>query len=77
MLLLDLSPLIHGLEKGKMHGDSARTHEKLPSIVKQKATECYAPDKKPSTAENFSIKFSRRVKNATPAATSSPVALMT
>jgi hypothetical protein len=33
------------------------------------------PDKKPSTAENFSIKFSRHVKNATPAVTSSPVAL--
>jgi hypothetical protein len=33
------------------------------------------PDKKPSTAENFSMKFSRRVKNATPVATRSPVAL--
>jgi hypothetical protein len=32
------------------------------------------PDKKPSTAENFSTKSSRRVKNATPTATSSPVA---
>jgi hypothetical protein len=31
-------------------------------------------DKKPSIAENFSVKFSQRVKNATPAATSSPVA---
>jgi hypothetical protein len=35
------------------------------------------PDKKPSTAENFSTKFSRRIKNATPAVTSSPVALTT
>jgi hypothetical protein len=34
-------------------------------------------DKKPSIAENFSVKFSRRVKNATPTATSSPVAPVT
>jgi hypothetical protein len=32
------------------------------------------PDKKPSTVENFSMKFSRRVKNATLVATRSPVA---
>ncbi len=32
------------------------------------------PDKKPSAAENFSKKFSRRVKNATPVVTRSPVA---
>jgi hypothetical protein len=32
------------------------------------------PDKKPSTAEDFSMNFSRRVKNATPAAISSLVA---
>jgi hypothetical protein len=31
------------------------------------------PDKKPSTAENFSTKFSRRIKNDTPVATRSPV----
>jgi hypothetical protein len=31
------------------------------------------PDKKPNTAKNFSTKSSQRVKNATPAATSSPV----
>jgi hypothetical protein len=31
------------------------------------------PNKKPSAAEKFSMKFSRRVKNATPTATSSPV----
>jgi hypothetical protein len=31
------------------------------------------PDKKPSVAENFSIKFSRHVKNATPVVTRSPV----
>jgi hypothetical protein len=41
MLLLDSSPLIHGLEKGKMRGGSAKAHEKSPSIVEQKATECY------------------------------------
>jgi hypothetical protein len=35
------------------------------------------PDKKPSAAENFSTKFSRRIKNATLAATSSPVASVT
>jgi hypothetical protein len=33
------------------------------------------PDKKPSIAEIFSIKFSRCVKNATPVATRSPVTL--
>jgi hypothetical protein len=32
-------------------------------------------DKKPSVAENFSVKFSRRIKNATPVATRSPVIL--
>jgi hypothetical protein len=31
-------------------------------------------DKKPSAAEVFSMKFSRRIKNATPTVTSSPVA---
>jgi hypothetical protein len=34
------------------------------------------PDKKPSAAENFSMKFSQRVKNVTPVATRSPVALV-
>jgi hypothetical protein len=34
-------------------------------------------DKMPSAAENFSTKFSRRVKNTTTAATSSPVAPVT
>jgi hypothetical protein len=33
------------------------------------------PNKKPSAAENFSTKFSRRVKNATPVAIRSPVVL--
>jgi hypothetical protein len=31
------------------------------------------PDKEPNVAENFSTKFSRRVKNATPVLTRSPV----
>jgi hypothetical protein len=30
------------------------------------------PDKKPSAVKNFSMNFSRRVKNATPVATRSP-----
>jgi hypothetical protein len=34
-------------------------------------------DKKPSAVKNFSLKFSRRVKNATSAMTSSPVAPVT
>jgi hypothetical protein len=34
-------------------------------------------DKKPNTTDNFSTKFSRRVKNAMPAATISPFAPMT
>jgi hypothetical protein len=32
------------------------------------------PDNMPNTVKNFSIKFYRRVKNATPIATRSPVA---
>jgi hypothetical protein len=34
------------------------------------------PNKKPNTAKNFSMKFSRRVNNATPVVTRSPVALV-
>jgi hypothetical protein len=34
------------------------------------------PDKKPSTVENFSMKFSRRVKNATLITSRSPVTLV-
>jgi hypothetical protein len=30
-------------------------------------------DKKPSAAENFSMKFCQHIKNATPAATSTPI----
>jgi hypothetical protein len=32
------------------------------------------PDKKLNAAENFSIKFSQHIKNATPVATRSPIA---
>jgi hypothetical protein len=35
------------------------------------------PDKKPNTTEDVSMKFSRRVKDATPAVTSSLVASVT
>jgi hypothetical protein len=35
------------------------------------------PDKKPSATKNFSIKSTRHINNATPAATSSPVAPVT
>jgi hypothetical protein len=73
VLLPNSSPPIHGLEKGKMRRGLARPHEKSPSITNQKVAEGHDTDKKPSAAENFSMKFSRRVKNATPAATSSPV----
>jgi hypothetical protein len=34
MLLPHLSPLIHGLENGKMHGGAAGAHEKSPVVVK-------------------------------------------
>jgi hypothetical protein len=73
MLLIDLSPLICGLKKGKMCGGSTRAHENSPSITKQKVQSAMTPNKKPSVDENFSVKFSRCVKNATPVATSSPV----
>jgi hypothetical protein len=41
VLLPDLSPPIHRIEKGKMRGGVARAHDKSPSVVKQKAAECY------------------------------------
>jgi hypothetical protein len=41
VLLPDTSPLIRELEKGKMHGGATRAHEKSPSVMKQKATQCY------------------------------------
>jgi hypothetical protein len=41
------------------------------------ARNAMTPDKKPSATKNFSMKFSRCVKNATPVATSSPVAPVT
>jgi hypothetical protein len=41
VMLPDLSPMIHGLKKGKMRTGPTRAHEKLSSIVKQKAAICY------------------------------------
>jgi hypothetical protein len=73
----------------RWYGDSCKTpvQESVRSIFtvfKQKApksTEGSPPgvgkDKKPSAAKNFSLKFSRRVKNATPTMTSSLVAPVT
>jgi hypothetical protein len=43
----------------------------------QKTWNAMTPDKKPTVAENFLPKFSRRVKNATSVATSSLVVLAT
>jgi hypothetical protein len=71
------------------NGDSSKTpiQESVRSIFtmfKEKAPKStegslgrVGKDKKPSAAENFSMKFSQRVKNATPTMTSSPVALVT
>jgi hypothetical protein len=73
MLLPDLSPVIRGLEKGKMCGGVARAHEKSPLVTKQRPQNVMTPDKKPSAAEKFSPKFSRCIKNATPAVTNSLV----
>jgi hypothetical protein len=65
------------------NGDS-RECEVIFTVFKEKAPKStkeslggVGKDKKPSAAENFSMKFSRRVKNVIPTATSSPVALVT
>jgi hypothetical protein len=69
------------------NGDSSKNpiQENVRSIItvfKEKALKStegclggVGRDKKPT--KNYSVKFSRRIKNATPAATSSPVALVT
>jgi hypothetical protein len=71
------------------NGDSSKTpiQESVRSIFPvfkektQKSTEeslgGVGKDKKPIAAEDFSTKFSRRIKNATPVVTSSPVTLVT
>jgi hypothetical protein len=71
------------------NGDSSKTtiQESVRSIFtvfKEKALKStegslggVGRDKKPSAVEDFSAKFSRRVKNATPVATSSPVTPVT
>jgi hypothetical protein len=41
VLLLDSSPSIPELKKGKMHRGPAKAHEKSPLIMKQKVAECY------------------------------------
>jgi hypothetical protein len=48
-----------------------------PQSRNRRPQNAMTPDKKPSTAENFSSKFSRCVKNDTPCATSSSVTPVT
>jgi hypothetical protein len=48
-----------------------------PQSQNRRMRNVMTPDKKPSTVENSSTKFSRCIKNATSAVTSSPVAPMT
>jgi hypothetical protein len=52
-----------------------RSHPQLQSKGPEK--DAMTPDKEPSAAENFSVQSTRCVKDATSAATSSPVALAT
>jgi hypothetical protein len=51
--------------------------ESHPQSQNRKSHNAMTPNKKSSAAENFSMKFSRRVKNATPTVTSSLVAPVT
>jgi hypothetical protein len=44
-----------------------------PQLRNRRSWNAMTPDTNPNTAKNFSAKFSRRVKKATPAAISSPV----
>jgi hypothetical protein len=53
------------------------TTDKNKGIINRRSWNAMTPDKKPSTAENFLLKFSRRGKNATSATTTSPVAPVT
>jgi hypothetical protein len=48
-----------------------------PQSRNRRPRNAMTPDKKSSTAENFSTKFSQCIKNVTPTATSSPVAPVT
>jgi hypothetical protein len=48
-----------------------------PQSRNRRPRNAMTPDKKPSASKNFSTNFPRRVRNATPTATSSSVALMT
>jgi hypothetical protein len=49
--------------------------EKCNQVMVRPESNAMTPDKKPSAAENFSTKYSRCIRNATPVATRSPVAL--
>jgi hypothetical protein len=61
-----------------MHGGNTRAHEEWPSTMKQgPKKDAMTPDKEPSAAENFSAKSTRRVKDATSAVISSPIASAT
>jgi hypothetical protein len=77
MLLPDLSPLIHGLEKGKRVEVLLEHMRSPPQLRNRRPQNAMTPNKKPNAVANFYMKFSRRVKNTTPGATSSPVAPVT
>jgi hypothetical protein len=73
MLLSDLSPSIPGLKKGRcveVLPEHMRSHSQSQNRRSQNAM---TPDKKPSAAKNFLLKFFRCIKNATSATISSPV----
>jgi hypothetical protein len=48
-----------------------------PQMQNKRPQNAMTPDKKPSATENFSMKFSQRVKNAMPTAISSPITSVT
>jgi hypothetical protein len=50
--------------------ENMRSH---PQLRNRRSQNAMTPDKKPSAAENFTMKFSRHVKNVMSAVTSSPV----
>jgi hypothetical protein len=78
MLQLDSTPPIPRLEEGKMHGGNTRAHEESPSTVKQRIQEgCHDTQQGASATENFSVKSTQLIKDATSATTSSPVTVAT
>jgi hypothetical protein len=54
------------------HRGTKKCNEVMATIRLEK--NAMTPDKKPSAAKNFSMKFFRRIKNVTPIVTRSPVA---